>query len=378
MSSLRSISMTTNRTRQELATDGSKGRGRPIERQTENGFGIIRRCDVDGTISNARSEHCFIVRDPHGYELDITIDITDRAIAEVLKRCEGRLTLESSYCINCAERHLSTYLWENEDYPPDAKLTVDYLTLEDLDLARRWKSDDFETPASSTKGSTRFEAVDRGSAKESLNPAEVETEPTKLITESGYSIVRLADVHESATDNAQECRFLVKSPHGLEREISVRFDDALIALIQSRRRNSSLPPKSKYWLITAERYLATYLWEKGSYPPEGILTIHQLSDDESLLAALNPPDYAVLQQNIRLAKELGAEVVKLKGRRVADTLIEFARREGITHVVFGQSARSRWDILLHGSVINHFLHEVRDATVQVVPLEKTEPQRDGG
>jgi two-component system sensor histidine kinase KdpD len=38
--------------------------------------------------------------------------------------------------------------------------------------------------------------------------------------------------------------------------------------------------------------------------------------------------------------------------------------------VFGQSARSRWDLLLHGSVINRFLREVRDATVQVVPLDK--------
>ncbi len=39
-------------------------------------------------------------------------------------------------------------------------------------------------------------------------------------------------------------------------------------------------------------------------------------------------------------------------------------------VIFGQSARSRWDILLCGSVINRFLNEARDATVQVVPLER--------
>jgi len=86
-------------------------------------------------------------------------------------------------------------------------------------------------------------------------------------------------------------------------------------------------------------------------------------------AFLDPQDFAVLQENIRFAKELGAKVVKLKGRRVADALIEFARKEGITHVVFGQSARSRWDIFLHGSVINRFLSDVRDASVHVVPLE---------
>lgn len=89
---------------------------------------------------------------------------------------------------------------------------------------------------------------------------------------------------------------------------------------------------------------------------------------------IDPQDYAVLQENIRFAKELGGKVVKLKGRRVADTLIEFARKEGITHVVFGQSARSRWDVLLHGSVINRFLREVRDASVHVVPLE---PKQSG-
>jgi two-component system, OmpR family, sensor histidine kinase KdpD len=87
------------------------------------------------------------------------------------------------------------------------------------------------------------------------------------------------------------------------------------------------------------------------------------------MGRIKPEDYAALQENIQFAEQLGARVVKLKARNVADALIEFARREGITHVIFGQTSRSRWDILLHGSVINRFLHEVRDATVQVVPLD---------
>jgi two-component system sensor histidine kinase KdpD len=87
---------------------------------------------------------------------------------------------------------------------------------------------------------------------------------------------------------------------------------------------------------------------------------------------IKPVDYAALQENIRFAEELGAKVVKLKSRRVADALIDFARREGITHVIFGQTSRSRLDLLLHGSIITRFLNEVRDATVQVVPLETAE------
>jgi two-component system sensor histidine kinase KdpD len=87
---------------------------------------------------------------------------------------------------------------------------------------------------------------------------------------------------------------------------------------------------------------------------------------------IKPIDYAALLENIRFAEELGAKVVKLKSRRVADALIDYARREGITHVIFGQTSRSRLDLLLHGSIINRFLNEVRDATVQVVPLETAE------
>lgn len=89
---------------------------------------------------------------------------------------------------------------------------------------------------------------------------------------------------------------------------------------------------------------------------------------------IRPEDYAALAENILFAEELGAWVVKLKARRVADALIDFARREGITHVVFGQTSRSRWDILLHGSIIHRFLDEVRDAAVQVVPIDSSEYQ----
>jgi two-component system, OmpR family, sensor histidine kinase KdpD len=83
---------------------------------------------------------------------------------------------------------------------------------------------------------------------------------------------------------------------------------------------------------------------------------------------IKPEDHAALMDNIRFAKQLGAKVVKLKGSRVADLLVDFAKREGITHVIFGQSARSRWDLAVHGSIVDRFLRDVRDATVQIVPV----------
>jgi len=83
-----------------------------------------------------------------------------------------------------------------------------------------------------------------------------------------------------------------------------------------------------------------------------------------------PQAYATLQENIGFAETLGARVVKLKSNKVADELLKFARDNEITHVIFGQSARSRWQIILYGSIINRFLGELKDAAVHVIPIEK--------
>jgi two-component system sensor histidine kinase KdpD len=89
----------------------------------------------------------------------------------------------------------------------------------------------------------------------------------------------------------------------------------------------------------------------------------------------DPEAHHRLEEYERMARDLGAKVVNLTDRSVSDALIRFAQQENISHVVFGQPVRSRWEILLRGSVLNRFLSEVRDITVQVVPMHK--PLRKG-
>jgi two-component system sensor histidine kinase KdpD len=89
----------------------------------------------------------------------------------------------------------------------------------------------------------------------------------------------------------------------------------------------------------------------------------------------DPDGFHRLEEYERMARDLGAQVVNLTDRNVSDALIHFAQQENISHVVFGQSARSRFDILFRGSVLNRFLSEIRDVTVQVVPMSK--PLRRG-
>jgi two-component system, OmpR family, sensor histidine kinase KdpD len=87
-----------------------------------------------------------------------------------------------------------------------------------------------------------------------------------------------------------------------------------------------------------------------------------------LPARIKPADREQLARNIALAESLGATVVRATANRPADGLIAFAQREGITHVIFGQSSRTRLEIIMKGSTLNRFLEEVKDAAVQVVPV----------
>lgn len=94
----------------------------------------------------------------------------------------------------------------------------------------------------------------------------------------------------------------------------------------------------------------------------------ETSDEQT--GIINPQTYEVLRENILFAETLGAKVIKLKSDNVADALLKFACENEITHVIFGQSARSRWQIFWKGSIINRFLKEVKDAAVHVIPIEK--------
>jgi two-component system sensor histidine kinase KdpD len=77
-----------------------------------------------------------------------------------------------------------------------------------------------------------------------------------------------------------------------------------------------------------------------------------------------------LVENIQLAQSLGAEVAKLEGEDVAREIIRFAREKGIALVVLGQTHRSWWKHLLHGSVMESIIEngDGLDVFVVAVPV----------
>ncbi|PYS85288.1 MAG: hypothetical protein DMF70_04505 [Acidobacteria bacterium] len=124
--------------KENLEVDSAAARGRPIELITENGFSIVRPGEGDGPMPAPEGTYVFMVSDPEGSEREIAVSIDQQAVSEITLRSGGRLSSNSSYWICCAERHLAEYLWENDTCPPDGKLRVEQLTLQDLNLATRW------------------------------------------------------------------------------------------------------------------------------------------------------------------------------------------------------------------------------------------------
>ncbi len=74
-----------------------------------------------------------------------------------------------------------------------------------------------------------------------------------------------------------------------------------------------------------------------------------------------------LEAHALLAEDLGAEVIRTKSSDIAKALVQIAREHQVTQIVLGQPARSRWEEIIHGSIINRVLRMSSDMDIHLVP-----------
>ncbi len=77
-----------------------------------------------------------------------------------------------------------------------------------------------------------------------------------------------------------------------------------------------------------------------------------------------------LLANIAMARELGAEVVRIEGDDPAVALIEFAHQHGIAHVVIGRSTASWWRRVSGRSVMSRMVRMATDLDLHILALEQ--------
>ena len=79
-----------------------------------------------------------------------------------------------------------------------------------------------------------------------------------------------------------------------------------------------------------------------------------------------------LEEHALLAEDLGAEVIRTSSSDIARTLVKIAHERQVTQLVLGQPARSYWEELLRGSIINRLLRMSTDIDIHIVPRSTEE------
>jgi two-component system sensor histidine kinase KdpD len=81
-----------------------------------------------------------------------------------------------------------------------------------------------------------------------------------------------------------------------------------------------------------------------------------------------------LEEHAILAEDLGAEVIRTSSRDIAAKLIEIAKERQVTQIVLGQPARSRWEEMLRGSVVNRLLRMDSEVDIHLVPRSRQQEE----
>ena len=153
------------------------------------------------------------------------------------------------------------------------------------------------------------------------------------------------------------------------REVASSVDRQRVGIEQQRRERGGTP---------TERLLVAM----SSNPPRNAVLLRKasriagrLNTDWICLYVQTPDERAdridsdiqrKLVDNIQLAQSLGAEIVKLEASDVAEAILRYARSERVGMIMVGQTQRSWWYRLQHGSVIQRLLDGAGDLDVLVV------------
>ena len=76
--------------------------------------------------------------------------------------------------------------------------------------------------------------------------------------------------------------------------------------------------------------------------------------------------------NLRLAEQLGAETITLRGRRIAEEIVTFARQRQITRIVTGKPTSSRWKTIFQESPVDELMRQSGGIDVYAMSGEPAE------
>ncbi|MGI0494107.1 universal stress protein [Alkalinema pantanalense CENA528] len=81
---------------------------------------------------------------------------------------------------------------------------------------------------------------------------------------------------------------------------------------------------------------------------------------------LNKAESLHIETCERLCKEFGGEFIRVSGQDKAKAIAEAAKNYYITQIVIGESQRSRWRLMLRGSLTHKLLRSLKNIDVHII------------
>jgi len=83
----------------------------------------------------------------------------------------------------------------------------------------------------------------------------------------------------------------------------------------------------------------------------------------------NPRDQRTLEANIQFARDLGAQVIRVKGKNVAEAVASVVRDKHMTQIIFGRTASKGLRRYFYLIAVNRFLRDAPSVDVHIVTHE---------
>jgi len=152
------------------------------------------------------------------------------------------------------------------------------------------------------------------------------------------------------------------------RQVGTVVDRSLEKYMEKEHIENRTPLSERIAVCISSNPIAQYLIARTARMAERIgaefyVVYVDIGRDES-------PEYQrTLAENIRFAENLGAKIVKTRGKKVAAEVAKVVREKNITQVVFGRSALKGWRKVLYLSAIHDFLRDAPPIDVHIVTQE---------
>lgn len=151
-------------------------------------------------------------------------------------------------------------------------------------------------------------------------------------------------------------------------QVSHVVDQSLESYLKKEHIEERVPITERIGVCISSNPAAQYLMARASRMAHRIeAELYVIYVDVG--ADSSPENRRTLQENFRFADNLGAQTIRVTGKKVAEEVAKVVRERHITQIVFGRSAVKGFRRYLYLSTIHKFLRDAPSVDVHIVTQE---------